>query len=114
MRFVELAVGFFLVAGCAETSAALPTETIAIDTRHGQVKIKVEIAADRKSQEHGLMFRRAISSIEPNAPPMSTSPIPSIEPIVAVIELNGRRAHDLDIQPGDTVHASMFTSRVHN
>jgi uncharacterized protein len=152
MRFVQLAVGFFLVAGCAETSAALPTETIAIDTRHGQAKIKVEIAADPKSQERGLMFRRAmdpgagmlfvfsrpqfvsfwmkntyialdmlfvrangtISSIEPNAPPMSISRIPSIEPIVAVIELNGGRAHDLDIQPGDTVHASMFASPVHD
>jgi uncharacterized membrane protein (UPF0127 family) len=25
-----------------------------------------------------------------------------------VIELNGGRAHDLDIEPGDRVHASMF------
>ena len=64
-----------------------------------------------------MLFVRAdgrISSVVPNARPMSTSLIPSAEPIVAVIELNGGRAHDLDIEPGDKVHASMFASPLHN
>lgn len=56
-----------------------------------------------------MLFVRAdgtISSVEPNAVPLSTDPIPSAEPIVAVIELNGGRAHELDIEPGDKVHAA--------
>jgi uncharacterized protein len=56
-----------------------------------------------------MLFVRAdgtISSVEPNAVPLSTDPIASAEPIVAVIELNGGRAHDLEIEPGDKVHAS--------
>jgi len=58
-----------------------------------------------------MLFVRAdgtISTVEPNAVPLSTDPIASAEPIVAVIELNGGRAHDLDIEPGDKVHASEF------
>lgn len=56
-----------------------------------------------------MLFVRAdgtISSVEPNAVPLSTDPISSAEPIVVVIELNGGRAHDLDIEPGDKVHAA--------
>jgi uncharacterized membrane protein (UPF0127 family) len=58
-----------------------------------------------------MLFVRAdgtIASIEPNALPMSLDSIPSAEPVAAVIELNGGRAHDLDIEPGNRVHASMF------
>src|SRR5262249_1355959 len=54
-----------------------------------------------------------ISSVEPNAVPLSTETIPSHEPIVAVIELNGGRAHDLDIEPGDRVHAPNFGTALH-
>ena len=60
-----------------------------------------------------MLFVRAdgtIASIEPNAVPLSTETIPSHEPIVAVIELNGGRAHALDIEPGDRVHAAMFAA----
>jgi uncharacterized membrane protein (UPF0127 family) len=60
-----------------------------------------------------MLFVRAngtISSIEPNAAPLSLETIPSHEPIVAVIELNGGRAHDLDIEPGDRVRAQMFAA----
>jgi hypothetical protein len=54
-----------------------------------------------------------ISSVEPNAVPLSTQTIPSHEPILAVIELNGGRAHDLGIEPGDRVHAAMFETPGH-
>jgi uncharacterized membrane protein (UPF0127 family) len=146
MRIGSVALGIFLLAGCAETSAALPVDTIVIDTRKGAAKFKVEVAADVESQERGLMFRKemapdagmlfdfghprfvsfwmkdtyialdmlfvrtdgTISSVEANARPFSLSPIRSTEPVVAVIELNGGRAHDLNIEPGDKVHASMF------
>jgi len=63
-----------------------------------------------------MLFVRAdgtISSIEPNAVPLSTERIPSHEPIAVVIELNGGRAHQLDIQPGDRVHAPMFDAMRH-
>ena len=58
-----------------------------------------------------MLFVRAdgtISSLASNAVPLSTQTIPSYEPIVAVIELAGGRAHELDIEPGDRVHAAMF------
>jgi uncharacterized membrane protein (UPF0127 family) len=58
-----------------------------------------------------LLFVRAdgtISSIEPNAIPMSTDSIRSAEPVLAIIELNGGRAHQLGIKPGARVHGAIF------
>jgi len=58
-----------------------------------------------------MVFIRAdgtVSSIEPNAVPFSTDPIPSTEPVRAVLEINGGLAHDLGIKPGDRVHAAIF------
>jgi hypothetical protein len=58
-----------------------------------------------------IVFVRAdgtISTIEPNATPMSTNSIRSAEPVRAVIELIGGRAHDLGIVPGARVHGSIF------
>jgi hypothetical protein len=49
-----------------------------------------------------------VSSIEPNAIPYSTATIPSAEPVRAVLEINGGRARDLGIQPGDRVRAPIF------
>jgi uncharacterized membrane protein (UPF0127 family) len=58
-----------------------------------------------------LLFVRpdgTISSIEPNAIPLSLESLRSSEPVSAVIELNGGRAHQLGIRPGARVHAAMF------
>ncbi len=49
-----------------------------------------------------------VSSIEPNATPYSTDPIPSAEPVRAVLEINGGRAYELGIKPGDRVHSAIF------
>ncbi len=49
-----------------------------------------------------------ISSIAPNAVPYSTTPVPSTEPVRAVLEINGGRAAALGIQPGQTVHNAIF------
>lgn len=49
-----------------------------------------------------------ISSIAPNAVPMSTTTIPSAEAVRAVIELNGGRAAALGIEPGQKVHHAIF------
>jgi uncharacterized protein len=49
-----------------------------------------------------------VSSVEPNAIPYSTAPIPSAEPVRAVLEINGGRARDLGIKPGDRVRAPIF------
>lgn len=58
-----------------------------------------------------MVFIRAdgtVSSVEPNAVPFSTESIPSAEPVRAVLEINGGRAHDLGIKPGDRVRAEIF------
>ena len=60
-----------------------------------------------------MVFIRAdgtVSSIEPNAIPFSTASIPSQEPVRAVLELNGGRAHELGIIPGDRVHSAIFAN----
>ena len=49
-----------------------------------------------------------VSSVQPNATPFSTATIPSPEPVRAVLEINGGRAHDLGIKPGDRVRAGIF------
>jgi uncharacterized membrane protein (UPF0127 family) len=49
-----------------------------------------------------------ISSIAGNAVPFSEAPIPSSEPIRAVLEINGGRAKALGIEPGDKVRGAIF------
>jgi uncharacterized protein len=53
-----------------------------------------------------LLFIRAdgtISSIAPDAKPLSLAPIEAIEPVVAVLELKGGEAARRGIKPGDMV-----------
>ena len=49
-----------------------------------------------------------ISSIAPNATPYSETPIPSTEPVRAVLEIAGGRAAQLGIEPGQRVHNGIF------
>ena len=145
-RSAPFVMGLALLAACASRSAALPIETIVIDTHKGGATFRVEVARDLEAQERGLMYRKrmapdvgmlfdfhraqfvtfwmkdtyipldmlfvradgTISTIAPDAKPMSTDPIRSAEPIVAVIEVNGGRARELGIEPGDKVHAAEF------
>lgn len=58
-----------------------------------------------------MLFIRAdgtVSSIVANAIPYDETPIPSTEPVRAVLELNGGRAAELGIHPGSRVHAAIF------
>jgi uncharacterized membrane protein (UPF0127 family) len=58
-----------------------------------------------------MLFIRSdgtISSIVPNAVPLSTTPIRSAEPVRAVLEINGGKAIELGIASGDQVHAAIF------
>jgi len=57
-----------------------------------------------------LFVRRdgTIASVAANAKPFSTEQIPSAEPVLAVLELNGGKAAELGLVPGDTVHAKAF------
>jgi len=50
----------------------------------------------------------AISSIAANAVPYSLAPIPSSEPVRAVLELNAGRAKALGLEPGSKVHSAIF------
>lgn len=52
-----------------------------------------------------------ISSIAPDAVPMSRASIPSLEPVRAVLEINGGEAAKLGIFPGQKVHTSAFETR---
>jgi uncharacterized membrane protein (UPF0127 family) len=44
-----------------------------------------------------------IARIEENAVPLSLEPVPSLEPVTAVLEINGGRAAELGIEAGDKV-----------
>jgi uncharacterized protein len=58
-----------------------------------------------------IVFIRAdgtISTIAANTMPYSEAPIPSSEPVQAVLEINGGRAAELGIAPGAKVHAAIF------
>jgi uncharacterized membrane protein (UPF0127 family) len=52
-----------------------------------------------------------ISTIHSNARPYSLTPIPSAEPIRAVLEIKGGRADALGMRPGDRVRSSIFDHR---
>lgn len=49
-----------------------------------------------------------ISTIAANAAPYSETLIPSAEPVRAVLEINGGRARELGIKPGDRVRNPIF------
>ena len=58
-----------------------------------------------------MLFIRSdgtISTIVADTVPYSTKPIPSTEPVRAVLEINGGRARELGIRAGDIVHAPIF------
>lgn len=60
-----------------------------------------------------MLFIRAdgtIVSVVANAEPYSEKPIPSVEPVQAVLELNGGRAAELGIHPGDRVQSAIFSA----
>jgi uncharacterized membrane protein (UPF0127 family) len=44
-----------------------------------------------------------IARIEENAVPLSLDPVPSMEPVSAVLEINGGRSAELGIKAGDKV-----------
>ena len=54
-----------------------------------------------------MIFIRAdgtIARIADNTVPLSLDPVPSLEPVVAVLEIAGGRAAELGVKPGDTVN----------
>ena len=53
-----------------------------------------------------------ISSVAPDATPMSTTPIPAVEPVRAVLEIGGGRAAQFGIYPGEKVHNAIFGNAV--
>ncbi len=52
-----------------------------------------------------------ISSIAEQAVPYSEEPIPSSEPVRAVLEINGGRSRELGIAEGEKVHAEIFANQ---
>lgn len=157
MRFVSFltAVVFALAAtACAADpeppAKPLPHTALAIGTAAGEVTFDVEVAADWRSQEYGLMNRKSlpknagmifdfgtptmtsfwmkntlisldmifirqdgtISSIAPDAVPMSLNSIRSVEPVRAVLEINGGEAARLGIYAGQKVHSAIFGNAV--
>jgi hypothetical protein len=51
-----------------------------------------------------------ISSVAPDAVPLSTTPIPAAEPVRAVLEIGGGRAAQFGIYPGEKVHNAIFAT----
>ena len=46
---------------------------------------------------------RTIANIAENTVPLSLDPVPSLEPVVLVLEIAGGRSAELGIKAGDTV-----------
>ena len=157
MRFAYLMAAIAFVMGAAAHAdpqpppKPLPHTQLVIDTTAGEAKFDVEVAADWRSQEYGLMNRKhlpnnagmifdfhapvmtsfwmkdtlipldmifirqdgTISSVAPDAVPMSLTSIPSTEPIRAVLEINGGEAARLGIYPGQKVHNAIFDAKTH-
>lgn len=146
--FLALSVG-----ACADPrppAQPLPHTMLVIDAPAGLVRFDVEVAADPRSQEYGLMNRKSlprntgmifdfhapsmtsfwmkdtlipldmifirqdgtISSITPDAAPMSLDSIPSTEPVRAVLEIGGGEAARLGVYPGQKVHNAIFRNAV--
>jgi uncharacterized membrane protein (UPF0127 family) len=58
VRAVPAIVGLCALCGATgSVSTPLPITTVVIDSDHGPVTFKVEVAADPASQERGLMYR---------------------------------------------------------
>lgn len=156
MRFSVFLTAFLLtlsVSACADPqppAKPLPHTILVVDTTVGEAQFNVEVAADWRSQEYGLMYRRSlprntgmifdfrspsmtsfwmkntlipldmifirqdgtISSIAPDAVPMSLDSIPSTEPVRAVLEIGGGEAARLGIYPGQKVHNAIFGNSV--
>jgi hypothetical protein len=58
-----------------------------------------------------ILFIRSdgtISTIASNTVPLSTAPIPSAEPVRAVLEINAGLARQLGIHAGDRIRAAIF------
>jgi len=62
LRIFVYALGWVgLVVPCGATGApSLPLTTVVIDSDHGPVTFKAEVAADFASQERGLMHRKTL------------------------------------------------------
>lgn len=64
-RFLSLLLILPLLAACAARAQPaplkLPVEKIVIDTKNGPRTFTVEVAADPKSQERGLMYRKQMA-----------------------------------------------------
>jgi uncharacterized membrane protein (UPF0127 family) len=153
MRSISFLAAIFLAFAATACAAdpqppttPLPRTVLAINTPAGEAKFDVEVAADWRSQEYGLMNRKhlagnagmifdfhspsmasfwmkntlipldiifiredgTISSIAPDATPMSLKTIKSVEPVRAVLEINGGESARLGIVPGQVVHNAIF------
>jgi uncharacterized membrane protein (UPF0127 family) len=53
-----------------------------------------------------------ISSVAPDAVPMTLTPVASVEPVRAVLEIGGGRAAQFGIYPGEKVHNAIFGNAV--
>src|SRR6185312_1445564 len=156
MRVSYFVTAIFLtvsVSACADPrppEKPLPHTVLVINADAGPLRFDIEVAADSRSQEYGLMNRKSlprrtgmifdfhspsmvsfwmkdtlipldmifirqngtISSIAPDAVPMSLDSIPSTEPVRAVLEIGGGEAAKLGIFPGQEVHNAIFRNAV--
>jgi uncharacterized membrane protein (UPF0127 family) len=62
-RLALAAIGFLVPSGAdGSPPPSLPTATVIIDSDHGPVTFRAEIAADSASQQRGLMYRKRMSA----------------------------------------------------
>src|SRR5829696_4020762 len=103
------------------SSAGLEQVPLTIESSGKTHRFIVEVAETGEQQAQGLMFRKSLAPdrgmVFPRDPPgdasfwmkntpMSLDPVPSLEPVGAVLEIAGGRSAELGIRAGDKVRWS--------
>ena len=107
--FFRFAVALPLLIGVVAGLLLVPIYREAVEHIQGQVRAAIERDSwdlEVEFHEHGI--EGLIARIAERTEPLSTRTIPSGEPVLSVLEINGGVSKQLGIKPGDKVEHALF------